>query len=215
MRQRLEKALRTIAALPEDGWEPYTWDEFLSARAVIVDELGRMDRAASAGTAAKRRTQARTSIPGAIREQVAKRSGFMPALARHYADTNGTETATTNERGFVEMAKVPCRTGGYVQVRETSLATEASFWLDAAEPLDLNDAAVAIATGTPPETVPHHVATVQLSSAGARALRDQLDGALARHRFGDLRADGDDGLVTHTLGSDGRTLYRLTYEVDQ
>lgn len=49
MRQRLEKALRIIAALPEDGWEPYVWDEFLSARAVIVDELGRMDRAAAAG----------------------------------------------------------------------------------------------------------------------------------------------------------------------
>lgn len=44
MKQRLERALRAIDSLPDDDWQPEHWDVFVSARMVIADELGRIDR---------------------------------------------------------------------------------------------------------------------------------------------------------------------------
>ena len=44
MRRRIVEALRTIAALPEDGWGDAEWDAFIAARQVAVDEIGRIDR---------------------------------------------------------------------------------------------------------------------------------------------------------------------------
>lgn len=44
MRQRLERALRTIAALPDDDWQPHHWDEFTAAQVVVADEIASMDR---------------------------------------------------------------------------------------------------------------------------------------------------------------------------
>lgn len=102
--------------------------------------------------------------------------------------------APRNARGFVTLPKVPCRTGGWVAVRETSLASEASFWLSVAEPDNLNNAAIEIARGTRPEDVPSCTATVQLDAAGARLLRDHLDMVLAHHRFGDQRAAPTNGV---------------------
>lgn len=41
---RQERAARVIVALPADDWSPADWDLFDAARAVLRDELGRMDR---------------------------------------------------------------------------------------------------------------------------------------------------------------------------
>jgi len=47
---RTERAARTIAALPEDGWGEVEWDSFVSARSVFVEELARIDRRNAAKT---------------------------------------------------------------------------------------------------------------------------------------------------------------------
>lgn len=50
---RIEAALRTFASMPDDDWQPHHWDEFMAARAVAIDEVGRMDRRTEAKAAAQ------------------------------------------------------------------------------------------------------------------------------------------------------------------
>lgn len=44
MIQRVERAARTIAALPADDWQPEHWDAFEAARKVLAEEVARIDR---------------------------------------------------------------------------------------------------------------------------------------------------------------------------
>lgn len=55
MKQRLERALRTIAAMPDDDWQPHHFDEFFAAQTVVRDELDWHDRHRERQAEAKRR----------------------------------------------------------------------------------------------------------------------------------------------------------------
>lgn len=56
---RIEACLRTLAALPEDDWQPEHWSEFCAAQAVARDEVGRLDRRTAAKAAADAQRAAR------------------------------------------------------------------------------------------------------------------------------------------------------------
>ena len=47
MNKRTLDAIQKLSELPDDGWEPYTWDVFLTARTVLVEEADRVNRRAS------------------------------------------------------------------------------------------------------------------------------------------------------------------------
>ena len=107
-----------------------------------------------------------------------------PNWVKDAGDHPGLKGVVANQRGFTVMPPVECRTGGYVQVRECSLATEPAIWLDVAEPVDLNAAGVLIPQGMRNEVELKEEQTVQLTAPQARLLRDQLDAALRFHYQG-------------------------------
>lgn len=61
MKQRVEKAMRSVVALPPDDWHPADWDTLEAARAVFADELRVIDRRSesSARLTAERSKRAR------------------------------------------------------------------------------------------------------------------------------------------------------------
>ena len=81
MNRRLESAIRTIAALPADDWQPEHWDAFEAARHQLVLEVGRIDRAHEQSRSDRqRRTEGWWRLPAA-RRAVKERSGGRCELA--------------------------------------------------------------------------------------------------------------------------------------
>jgi hypothetical protein len=59
MKRSVERAAREISALPADDWQPHDWDTFESARSVLVEELGHLDRSRARQSAARSRQEPR------------------------------------------------------------------------------------------------------------------------------------------------------------
>lgn len=74
MRKAVERAMRAIAALPVDDWQPEHHDTFEAAQAVLVDELGRLDRSRKSTRTQRARREGWWSIEAA-RRVVRQRSG--------------------------------------------------------------------------------------------------------------------------------------------
>ncbi|MCP5157736.1 MAG: hypothetical protein H6983_26425 [Ectothiorhodospiraceae bacterium] len=80
MNRRLEAAIRTIAALPADDWQPEHWGAFEAARHQLVLEVGRIDRAHEQSRSDRqRRTEGWWTLAEA-RKVVKERSGGMCEL---------------------------------------------------------------------------------------------------------------------------------------
>lgn len=76
MNQRVERAVRTIAALgAPESWEPYEFAQFEAARDVLRDEIVRTDRRAAQKPQRERRRHSGGWSFTAAREAVRERSG--------------------------------------------------------------------------------------------------------------------------------------------
>lgn len=91
----------------------------------------------------------------------------------------------TNDRGFQGYIAIPGAYGGYAKIQESSAAEIPCFWLDVRVPVDLNDAV--IRTTENPEEYDGEVDRVffHMTAEQLRALRDQINHALANHYHGD------------------------------
>lgn len=66
--KRQERAVRTLAALPDDDWQPHDWESFEQARKVLADELRVIERR-------RKPPKRKPDIPNEVRRALWKRSG--------------------------------------------------------------------------------------------------------------------------------------------
>lgn len=112
--KRQAEAVRTLAALPDDDWQPHDWDSFLEAVRVLEDELRRYDRMKARKAVKPKRVK---DIPPAAREALRERSnGVCEVNDLHVCGTPARHRATVVHHVAGRGGKDPHRLSNLLHV---------------------------------------------------------------------------------------------------